>query len=309
MRRILVLRGGALGDFIVTLPALALLRRRWPLARLELAGNATAAQLAVNRGLLDAAHSQHEARWSALFGDEALPAEFAHWLASFDLVVNFWPDPDGDLRRRFPLHADQVFLTGDAMPGSAPASAHYAAPLQSLGLAFAGGADELWFPLSPLPPRASDRPTAPPAQRTTLCVHPGSGSARKNWPTESWLALLASLADTSPLLLILGEAELPRWSALASARFPRATTLLQPPLEEVITHLSACRLFLGHDSGISHLAAACGAPCVLLFGPTDAMTWAPPAPRVQVLQRGPDPASIPLADVRAAVTAALADRT
>ena len=48
MRRILVLRGGALGDFIVTLPALALLRRRWPAARIELTGNSTAAQLALS---------------------------------------------------------------------------------------------------------------------------------------------------------------------------------------------------------------------------------------------------------------------
>src|SRR5262245_21453096 len=100
MRSILVLRGGALGDFIVTLPALRLLRERWPDARLELAGNATAAELARARGWLDAVHSQHEARWSGLFGDAALAPAFADWLARFDLVVNYWPDPDGRLRSR-----------------------------------------------------------------------------------------------------------------------------------------------------------------------------------------------------------------
>ena len=101
--RILVLRGGALGDFLVTLPALARLRQQWPEARLELAGNATAAALGVRQGLLDAAHSQHEARWSALYAAAPLPAAFAEWLAGFDLVVNFWPDPDGLLARRFPI--------------------------------------------------------------------------------------------------------------------------------------------------------------------------------------------------------------
>ena len=50
MRRILVLRGGALGDLIVTLPALALLRRRWPEAHIALIGNTTAARLALTRG-------------------------------------------------------------------------------------------------------------------------------------------------------------------------------------------------------------------------------------------------------------------
>ena len=68
MRKILVLRGGALGDFIVTLPALALLRRRWPESRIELAGNAVAAEIGRREGLLDAVHSQHEARWSGLYG-------------------------------------------------------------------------------------------------------------------------------------------------------------------------------------------------------------------------------------------------
>ena len=84
MQKILVLRGGALGDFIVTLPALARLRQRWPAARIELAGNATAAELARSRGMLDTVHSQHEARWGALFNDAPLPAPFSSWLASFD---------------------------------------------------------------------------------------------------------------------------------------------------------------------------------------------------------------------------------
>src|SRR5438094_10657829 len=99
MRRILVRRGGALGDFIVTLPALGLLRQRSPGGRIELIGNATAAALAQARGLLDAAHSQHEARWAALFGAGPLPAELAGWLRAFDLVLNFWPDVDGALAR------------------------------------------------------------------------------------------------------------------------------------------------------------------------------------------------------------------
>src|SRR5688572_1698966 len=134
MERILVLRGGALGDFIVTLPALALLRERWPGARLELAGNATAAQLALSRGLIDAVHSQHEARWAGLFTDAPLSPKFADWLAGFDLVLCYWPDPDGTLRRRFPIHRHQRWIAASAMPVRAPAAAHYCEPLHQLGL-------------------------------------------------------------------------------------------------------------------------------------------------------------------------------
>jgi heptosyltransferase-3 len=53
-----------------------------------------------------------------------------------------------------------------------------------------------------------------------------------------------------------------------------------------LPHLAAvlekCAVFLGHDSGISHLAAACGVPCLLFFGPTDPETWAPANPQVQI---------------------------
>src|ERR1019366_10808646 len=100
----------------------------------ELAGNANAAALARSRGLIDAVHSQHESRWAALFGGGPLPIEFGTWLVDFDLVVNFWPDPDGELRRRFPRREGQRFFTAAAMPAQAPAAAHYCEALRGLGL-------------------------------------------------------------------------------------------------------------------------------------------------------------------------------
>ena len=315
MNRILVLRGGALGDFIVTLPALALLRQRWPAARTELAGNATAAQLARHRGLLDAVHSQHEARWSALFDPAPLPRALATWLGEFDLVINYWPDPDGELRRKFPVRGGQTFLCADAMPTLAPAAAHYCEPLRALGLE----TSDYFYPLEPVALRVSAGTAPPLTQRGTISIHPGSGSPKKNWPLENWLELIARLPG--PVTVILGEAELPRWSALSSTRShdiptlpnqrvgDNALHLITPPLEDLVAHLSRSSLFLGHDSGVSHLAAACGARCLLLFGPTEKARWAPPAPNVRVLQRGPDLSSISVEDVWSAVAPMLADRT
>jgi len=43
-------------------------------------------------------------------------------------------------------------------------------------------------------------------------------------------------------------------------------------------------IFVGHDSGISHLAAAAGATCILLFGPTDPAIWAPLNDNAHVIQ-------------------------
>jgi heptosyltransferase-3 len=292
MERILVLRGGALGDFIVTLPALALLRGRWPAARIELAGNASAADLARSRGLLDAVHSQHEARWARLYSDAPLPGGFAAWLAGFDLVLNYWPDPTGELGRRFPIRPGQTFLTTSALPVSGPASAHFCAPLHTLGLTTERG----WYYLGSFP--------SPAARTGPITVHPGSGSPGKNWPDEQWLRLLRALPG--PVAVILGEAEIERWGQRLAGG--DVDVMAGRSLESLVEHLGRCRLFLGHDSGISHLAAACGAPSVLLFGPTDPAIWAPPAPHVRVVRPGTSMAAITAADVQRAVDAALADQ-
>jgi heptosyltransferase-3 len=226
-----------------------------------------------------------------LYGSGPLPLSLAAWLAEFDLVLNYWPDPDGELRRRFPLRKEQMFLSADAMPVRAPAAAHYSEPLRALGVV----PPENWTRLAPPSPNAA-----------TIAVHPGSGSPRKNWPAERWREVIARLP--APVLLIRGEAEAERWNALgpnlsSGAANPEIAANL--PLEALIAKLAQCRLFLGHDSGISHLAAACGVPSLLLFGPTDPAVWAPPAPHVRVIRRGTDLASIAITDVESAVNDAL----
>jgi len=293
MRRILILRGGALGDFIVTLPALAALRAAFPTAHIELAGNAPAAALAVARGLLDAAHSQHESRWATLYASAPLPSDFTTWLSSFDLILNFWPDPDGDLARRLPLHPAQRFLTAPAHPTITPAAAHYCAPLAQLGLAVT---DHFYSLNTSEVGRVILNP--PP---TPLALHPGSGSPQKNWPLPRWLELAAWLrADhAADLLIITGEAEPP---ATRAALAPFGTSAHALPLEALMSRLASCRLFIGHDTGISHLAAACNVPSLLLFGPTDPVMWAPPTSHVQVLRHAPTLDTLPLSAVQTALT-------
>ena len=284
MRKILILRGGALGDFIVTLPALALLRRRWPTATIELVGNANAAALGVNAGLLSGVHSQNESRWSALYSAAPLPAPLATALASFDLVISFWPDPDQTITQHFRELAAPVFLSSSALPTLAPAAAHYCEPLRSLGLT-----PDSFFHLLGAPAPTPD----------LVALHPGSGSPQKNWPLSRWIELASWLRNShnAELLIITGEAD----SAATAALAPFGTPAHALPLSALIEHLKTCRLFLGHDSGISHLAAACGVPSILLFGPTDHSMWAPPAPRVTVVRRGPTLAAISLADVQSAL--------
>jgi heptosyltransferase-3 len=282
MHRLLILRGGALGDFLVTLPAIALLRQRWPNAEIELIGNPVAAALAQNRGLLDRVHAQSSARWLPLYRRAPLPPDLHAWLSGFDLILSFQPDPAGDLAARFPLRPTQRFIAGLPHPPAGPAAAHYCAPLQQLGLR----PEALVHRLAPLAP-------VDPAPGPVL-IHPGSGSPRKNWPFAEWLALATLLPG--PATLILGEAELARSlpGPLAQAHQSGAGAvrlgdrelglLWEPPLEELLRRLAGARAFLGHDSGVSHLAACAGTPGLLLFGPTDPAIWKPPVANLRALQ-------------------------
>ena len=144
------------------------------------------------------------------------------------------------------------------------------------------------------------------ADAPRIALHPGSGSPKKNWPLAHWAAVCEWLRQEfrAELIIVAGEAESVEVGALA--RYGRLVR--SAPLRDLVAQFSGCWLFLGHDSGVSHLAAACGVPGVLLFGPTDPTMWAPPWPQVRVIKRGPDFASISIDEVKNAVASALADR-
>jgi len=288
MRRILVLRGGALGDLLVTLPALACLRRRWPGAHLVLAGNPTAAVLAREAGLVDEVVAEHDRRWLPLFGDDDLPPDLRGFLDGFDLILSYWPDRDGCLRRHL---SGRPLVTGTPWPAQGPAAAHFCAPLLP---AFGLTPDRLVYPLA-----------APAPQPAWVALHPGSGSPAKNWPLARWaeLARWLQVERRARLFIVSGEAEAA--DVLAGVGEPWR----QLPLPVLRDRLAQCRLFLGHDSGVGHLAAATGTPSVLLFGPTEPTVWAPPAPTVRVVPAAAGLAALSVPLVQAAVAAAWPDRS
>src|SRR5207245_11414227 len=94
-----------------------------------------------------------------------------------------------------------------------------------------------------------------------LALHPGSGDERKNWPEANWADLLHYLIQATDLKLLVigGEAEGERLQRLAAALPPVRTRVAQSlPLIDLARLLQGCAAFIGHDSGISHLAAAVG---------------------------------------------------
>jgi ADP-heptose:LPS heptosyltransferase len=135
--------------------------------------------------------------------------------------------------------------------------------------------------LTPHPAGAAE-PDAAGAGERIAAIHPGSGSPKKNWPFDRYLDLAEKLrAQGFCIIWISGPAEERRFLFPASERVFR-----DAPLPELVRVLSRSSLFVGNDSGISHLAAAAGAPSVVLFGPSDPAVWAPRGRTVAIVCAG-----------------------
>ncbi len=284
MAGILVIRGGAMGDFILTLPAIRLLREAFPDVRLEIVGYRHIVALAQGRYYAHAARSIEYAGLAPFFiPGGKLEEEWAAYFAGFDQVVSYLYDPDGFFEANLRRAGVRNLICGTPRPGPGlHAARQLAQPLEQLALYLEAGAEH-----APLYPTGADAAAATAflngEARRIVAIHPGAGGAAKVWPTERWRAVIEALrarADAPAILLVGGEADEAALAALSPLADVVAANL---PLPELGALLARCSLFLGHDSGVSHLAAAAGAKCLLLFGPTDPAVWAPPGPMVRVL--------------------------
>ncbi|HEX9036164.1 MAG TPA: glycosyltransferase family 9 protein [Ktedonobacterales bacterium] len=299
-RRITVLRPGALGDTLLALPALALLRAWAPDARLTFIARADVLPLALASGLADEVWPWVLPDWSAIFDPATTAANLTPRaraaLVAAHAVIAWASDPDSALSatlRR--LGAARVIVAPGRPPedGSTPvehAAIWLARALAPLGVTPSGDRDALWRALPPLRwPEASDR-TADQRWRTlglpgdgVIALHPGSGGAAKRWAPArlSATAALALQAGYTPLLLAGAADEAVAAAVLAAsgAALPVARGLDVAALAAL---LARCAGYLGNDSGVSHLAGLLGVPTVAVFGPTDPARWAPLGPRVAV---------------------------
>jgi len=288
--RILVIRGGAIGDFILTLPAIAALRRQFPAAHLEILGYPHIAQLALAGELVNRVQSIEAGALAGFFarGGE-LSEDLVDYFSEFDLILSYLYDPDGIFQTNVALCTGAQFIAGPHRAEEAAgihAAKVYLQPLERLAI----------FEADPIPrlQLVAESPSRP------LALHPGSGGEHKNWDEANWAELLRHLAGatTLDLLMVGGEAEVDRLQRLAAALPPTRSRVAQSlPLAKLARRLAGCRAFIGHDSGISHLAAAVGLPCLVLWGDTAEEIWRPPSKKVIVLRHPRGLTGLPVAEV------------
>jgi heptosyltransferase III len=285
--RILVIRGGALGDFILTLPAIGLLRENFPDCQLEILGYRHIAVLAEGRYYANSTRSIEYGPLAGFFHpDAALDSALCEYFAGFQQVISYIYDPDGLFQSGLRRAGVRNLISASPKIGeSEHAACQLARPLEQ----FAVWLDD---PAARIFPSAKDLFEAQALlsglSRPHVAIHPGSGGEKKNWPLERWLEVQRKMLDdmrVGHLLIIGGESDSWQLSRMKLTKPAERQTILEslslPVLGAV---LSQCALFVGHDSGISHLAAATGIPCLLLFGPTNPDVWAPANDAVVVLQ-------------------------
>ena len=271
--KILVLRGGALGDLILVLPVLREIRKNYPKAEIELWGIFPQARLAMPE-FVDRVERLDAAELSPLFVAGQLPRIVRDRLEAFDLAVSLLSDPGGLIARNLADTGVKRVIGGcrQLRPG-VHAVWQFAEVLGELGLS-------LGDPV----PKLSVGPRRKGWSR--LGFHLGSGSARKNWAVDGWIELTERLNDLfDDFLLVGGEADhelVDKFCARSRVRGLR--TLLDANLSRLAEGLSECGLFVGHDTGVTHLAAAVGTSTVVLFGATDPDVWAPLGDHVRVMR-------------------------
>ncbi len=276
--KILVIRGGAIGDFILTLPVFAALRQQFPEAHVEVLGYPHIAQLALAGGLVDRVQPIEARALAGFFARNGeLSEELRDYFSDFDIVVSYLYDPDEIFRTNISRCVHGQFLVGPHRPDETQrihATEVFLKPLERLAI----------FAADPVPRLGLHASRSP---HQVLALHPGSGSEAKNWPEANWRELIRALVNTTAhnFLLIGGEAEGTRLESLVQlVPTERCAVAKNLPLGELAERLQSCAAFVGHDSGITHLAAAVGLPVLALWPHTLAEIWRPQGELVILLQ-------------------------
>ena len=342
--RALLFRVGGLGDLLVALPAISLVRRSLPRFSLTLAGRSEYGALLKSAGLVDDVLSFEDTRLAAVFKGLDPPASgavngpdpAAVWLGEFSLALGWlnrsanWPGGDWWASRGVARAFFTPFDRSTAVPMSRFFFDRTHDFLKGPGMGIRTvGVDAVDMP-------ASGPPAPDPDQLFNDCarldlprelgkkalgdlglrefrkcgrrlvIHAGSGGRAKRWPLANFLEVIRRAGSIGlPGVLVTGQAETDLEAKLDGQQLPDGwSKIARLPAETLAGLLSASTYYLGNDAGPTHLAAACGASVLALFRDDNLPAWRPFG-KTFVLA-APDMAGIPVESVWTALEGLLA---
>jgi len=305
--RILLIRQGAIGDIVVTLPTLEILRRNYIDTHIEAIGNPDYWEIAHKRYYLDAISKAESALVSELYAEGGqISKEVSNYFSSFDLIIGYMSDPDGVVTENLKKTGANRVVTCPPFPkGDDLHAADYTAlilrgigievnpplfPMVYLNEEDLDFARRFLFSIefnsveAPLMAPLQSEPLPDLANKPFVAIHPRTFgikglSIEKFVNIGKWI----ETALGRKAIWIMGVAEEENIEKIKS-HFPSSPLLFSCSLPKVAAVLSLCQLYIGCDTGISHLAAAVAAPVIALFGPTNPNVWGPRGKNVFILK-------------------------
>lgn len=218
-------------------------------------------------------------------------------ISSFQVnhVIGFINDKESivseNLNNMFPFSKIDIFPPLPDRDSTIHVALYMARSLQSTGVLFDSRITfDGIFKKTVMPPEK--------CQGKKIVLHPGSGSKNKNYSPDFWLNLLSRLKKENPdplmdVCFLLGPAEEDIASVIVKkAEEVNAQICVCPEKEELLSILNSSCLYIGHDSGVTHLAAMLGINTIALFKSSSIEQWHPLGPSVKIIKAGKDETNI-----------------
>lgn len=292
IRNILIIRPGALGDVIVTLPALEAIRNHFSGAHIEIMGYLSFLEILNGRFYADSVSRFDRADIAHLFMENStIPATLRKTLKGVDLIFSFVSDREHVLAKNLSLAGVGHVVHYEPFPADGEdihITDHFLRCLDMLSIPYTNKIPRIVLKDEDIVfgEKFTNRNNVEP-EKALVAIHPGSGSRQKCWPVERYAELISWLVAemNAQILLVSGHADTEILGELTPKVKDVVTIADQLPLPYLAAVIKRCNFFVGNDSGITHLASAIGTPAIAIFGPTNPDIWGPRGKQVEIIYK------------------------